>query len=359
MRKGLVVLNMVFYMITAAILMIQVPYSIAKEEICPTLLNQMISDIFTKSEDRNRRNLDVEQTLKINGKCATPLIHYALKHRELLWPENRFILYRPDNPSFSRYYSPDRLLDLTYNTPEGHFKIHYTESVDNAVFNSDGDPSTIPDYVIQYGSYFEDSWDYETNILGYNPPHSDGTNGGDNRFDVYIMDITYYGYTSIENGHPYTVVDNDYSSCQTNFDPEGSRIGSMKVTAAHELFHAIQFFYDDWCDGCLWWEENTALWMEDEVFDYVDDYLRYLKDKLLNMELPMDDERYMSSKYGGVIWAKFLSETYGKDIIRDIFERLSTNNSPAKYAIEYTLLYDYYSNWGEAMTRFCLKNLTL
>ncbi|MGA1840775.1 MAG: C-type lectin domain-containing protein, partial [bacterium] len=25
----------------------------------------------------------------------------------------------------------------------------------------------------------------------------------------------------------------------------------------------------------------------------------------------------------------------------------------------YTLLYDYYSNWGEAMTRFCLKNLTL
>ncbi|MGA1842300.1 MAG: MXAN_6640 family putative metalloprotease, partial [bacterium] len=274
-------------------------------------VNNSIQGIFQK---RNREGRVDDQDYK----CATPIIHYALKHRELLWPENRFILYRPDNPSFSRYYSPDRLLDLTYDTPEGHFKIHYTESRYNpdTVFNSDYDSSTIPDYVKKYGSYFEDSWDHETNILGYTPPDSDGTNGGDSRFDVYIKDITYYGYTSIENGHPYIVVDNDYSSSQENFDPNGSRIGSMKVTAAHELFHAIQFFYDDWCDGCLWWEENTAVWMEDEVFDYVDDYLRYLKDRLLNMELPLDDERYMSSKYGGVIWAKFLSETYGKDIIR-------------------------------------------
>lgn len=313
-------------------------------------VNNSIQGIFQK---RNRAgNLDGR-----DYKCATPIIHYALNHKELLWPENLFILYRPDNPSFIRYYYPDRLLDLTYNTPEGHFKIHYTESGDDAVYNSDGNPLNVPDYVIQFGSYFENSWDHEINISGYNPPHTDGTNGGDSRLDVYIKDITYYGYTSVENGHPYIVVDNDYTFSQKNFDPEGSRNGSMKVTAAHEFFHAIQFFYDDWCDECLWWEENTAVWMEDEVFDYVDDYLRYLRDKLLNMELPLDDERFM---YGGVIWAKFLSETYGKNIIRDIFERFLIDALTAKDAIEYTLNNSHYnSNWSEAMTRFCLKNLTM
>lgn len=319
-------------------------------------VNNLIQGIFQKRNHARRD--DIHEYMY---KCATPIIYYALKNSELLWPENRLILYRPDNPSFLRYYSPDALLDLTYNTPEGHFKIHYSESGKDAVFGSDGNTSTIPDYVIKFGSYFEKAWDYETNpnMLGYKPPPPDGNNGGDNRFDIYIMDISYYGYTDIDdNGHPYIVVNKDYTFYKGNFDPEGYRFGNMKVTAAHEFFHAIQYFYDDWNDGCLWWEENTAVWMEDEVFDLVDDYLRYIPDRLLNMDIPLDDERSPNSLYGGVIWAKFLSETYGKNIIRHIFERLYLDASLAKDAIGYTLQ-NYNSNWSEALKQFCLKNLTL
>jgi hypothetical protein len=317
-------------------------------------VNNSIQGIFQK---RNHARRDDGQDYK----CATPIIHYALKHKELLWPENRFILFRPDNPSFLRYYSPDGLLDLTYDTP--HFKIHYSESGKDAVFEWDGNPATIPDYVIQFGSYFEEAWDHETNpnMLGYKPPPPDGNNGGDNRFDVYIKDINYYGYTAIENGHPYIVVDKDYTGYpyRENSDPNGHQAGSMKVTAAHEFFHAIQYFYDDWNDGCLWWEENTAVWMEDEVFDLVDDYLHYIPYRLLNIEIPLDDERFTNYLYGGVIWAKFLSETYGKDIIRNIFKRLYLDASLAKDAIGYTLQQEYNSNWSEAFKQFCLKNLTL
>lgn len=317
------------------------------------LLNNLIQGIFQK--ENHARVKDSQDYIY---KCATPIIHHALKHREHLWTENHFILYRPDNPNFLRYYSPDRLLNLRYNTTEGHFKIHYSESGNDAVFGSDANSSTIPDFVIQFGNYFEKTWDHVTNILGYKPPPSDGTNGGDSRFDVYIKEINYYGYTAIEDGHPYIVVDKDYTYYRENSDPNDYAAGNMKVTAAHEFFHAIQYFYDDWADGCLWWEENTAVWMEDEVFNSVDDYLHYIPDRLLNIELPLDNESFTNYLYGGVIWAKFLSETYGKDIIRHIFERFLIDASLAKDAIEYTL-YDYNSNWSEAMIKFCLKNLTL
>jgi hypothetical protein len=37
----------------------------------------------------------------------------------------------------------------------------------------------------------------------------------------------------------------------------------LKVTAAHEFFHAVQFAYDIGEDG--WLMESTATWMEEHV----------------------------------------------------------------------------------------------
>ena len=52
------------------------------------------------------------------------------------------------------------------------------------------------------------------------------------------------------------------------------RSNSLKVTAAHEFFHAIQFAYD--VDEDLWFMEGSATWVEDEVYDSINDNYQFL-----------------------------------------------------------------------------------
>ena len=51
-------------------------------------------------------------------------------------------------------------------------------------------------------------------------------------------------------------------------------INALRVTAAHEFFHAIQFAYDVKED--LWFMEGSATWVEDEVYDSINDNYQFL-----------------------------------------------------------------------------------
>ena len=296
-------------------------------------------------------------------KCATPIIRYALNHRDLLWPENHFILYRPTDPRYpeSSYYYGNVAI-WYYDTPQGHFRIHYTEDSlsRHRIDGSDDHQDTIPAYIQNLATYLDQVWIKEIDDMGYVPPTLDGSvDGGFDLFDVYVLDINAYGYTSIASKLAYMVIHNDFIGFSSNYDPEGSQKGNMKVTVAHEFFHAIQYEYNDW--SSLWWEEMSAVWMEDEVFDDVDDYLRYLPDRLNNLHLSLDYDLSNPAYfvYGGVIWAKFLSETYGTDIIRHVFERSSEIYLyPAKQATEDILLNNN-ADWSEALAQFYIKNLTM
>ena len=68
----------------------------------------------------------------------------------------------------------------------------------------------------------------------------------------------------------YCVLDDDFARSQFGQQP----ILSLKATAAHEFFHAVQFAYDYAEDG--WFMEATATWMEERVFDDVNDNRQYL-----------------------------------------------------------------------------------
>ena len=52
------------------------------------------------------------------------------------------------------------------------------------------------------------------------------------------------------------------------------RSNSLRVTAAHEFFHAIQFAYD--VNEDIWFMEGTATWVEDEVYDSINDNYQFL-----------------------------------------------------------------------------------
>ena len=158
--------------------------------ITPALLNELVSGIVSRPEDTARRLLVGEGYPSAVRKCATPIVRMAFAHPDWLTEENRVILYRPyDNPLI-RYSLTDGTVNLAYDTT--HFRIHYDESGLHAVYGSDGDPNTIPDFVVDFGNYFEYAWEYETKTMGYEEPPPDGTNGGNDKVDVYIQDIPCY-----------------------------------------------------------------------------------------------------------------------------------------------------------------------
>jgi hypothetical protein len=162
--------------------------------------------------------------------------------------------------------------------------VHYVRRADdpkNGVPPRDSDSDGRPDYVEHvltsvtrvHRTYVD---------AGYRPPARDGRRGGDARPDIYLAQIgnrSLYGYCTTDaarvpdhgSAWAYCVLDNDYA--RTEF-PAHTPIENMQVTAAHEYFHAVQFGYDIGEDP--WFMEATATWVEDEVYDRVNDNVNYL-----------------------------------------------------------------------------------
>ena len=232
---------------------------------------------------------------------------------------------------------PFYFAEHTYDTPQGHFRIHYVMEGDSAV------PSA--GWVDTCGQVLEHVWDAEINVLGYNQPPGDGwypdtlDNGGDGKYDVYLVNLripggySILGYTQgeefVSEQYPsatsHVVLDNDY----IGYGSVHSQIEWLEVTAAHEFFHAIQMGYDgteyDYENERAkpYWMEMSAVWMEDMVYDHVNDYLGYLKAFFDEPWLSLKTFRNWSDvhPYGSCVWPIFLSERFDTLIIKDIWER--------------------------------------
>jgi hypothetical protein len=181
--------------------------------------------------------------------------------------------------------------------------------------------------VQQTGDTFDHVWDTEVGAMGYRAPKSDLSSpdhGEDGRLDVYLADIGgdrdgdghndgVYGYCTTDDParttrydvSAYCVVDNDFAEFPAN------PLQSLQVTVAHEFFHAVQFSYD-WQED-LWFMEGTAAWMEDEVYDNINDNLQFLAISPLSRPgVPLDYfDQTKYPQYGDWVFWKFLSEYFG------------------------------------------------
>ncbi len=220
----------------------------------------------------------------------------------------------------------------------GHFKIHYNTTGTHAVAPTDTDANGVPDYVDEASRVFEAVWDLEINQLGYNSPPSDG----DGVYDIYIKNLALqsaYGFTYPiaypESTTPsYIEIDNNYTE---NIYPINSRgFNGLRVTAAHEFFHAIQFgYYAD--SGTAWWQELTATWMEDVAYPEVNDFYQYMSCPS-NFSCFLDDpeaslDEFSSLRYrpfGASIFAHHVEQVYGADVIKGVWELLKRRD-PSKY----------------------------
>lgn len=185
-------------------------------------------------------------------------------------------------------------------------------------------------------------WQREVEELGYRPPAEDGNHGGNSRFDVYLKELGgkgLYGYCAPEYrlagqkfiASGYCVLDNDFAKSQFGAPP----MESLRVTGAHEFFHAIQFAYDYAEDH--WFMEATATWMEERFADDVNDnrqYLPYGQVKQPNQALDIFDPNGFN-QYGNWPFFEYLSQHYGKGVVKAIWNKAyAAKGAPDAYSIQ-------------------------
>ena len=179
--------------------------------------------------------------------------------------------------------------------------------------------------------------------LGYRPPPVDfeyhdryeamgSDDGGDGLYDVYISDLPsqFSGYarpepvTSGASLPSYIVVENDFIESRSTLE---KALDLLRITVAHEYFHAVQFGYDAGEEA--FWLEQSAVWIEEQVYDEVDDYLTYLPtfSSFLTEPWISLDTSDGEHEYAGVLWPLFLEKRHDRDLIRGIWERARTSRA--------------------------------
>jgi hypothetical protein len=95
----------------------------------------------------------------------------------------------------------------------------------------------------------------------------------------------------------------------------------MRVTAAHEFFHSIQYAYQLTEDH--WLYESTATWMEERFADGVNDNRQYLHSGQLRQPGTSLD-KYGSGgfwQYGNWLFFEYLSTKFGAGVVRQIWNQ--------------------------------------
>jgi Family of unknown function (DUF6055) len=196
---------------------------------------------------------------------------------------------------------------------------------ENGIVDGDG----IPDYVELVLKVAAHVQAVENGKLGWRAPRSDGRRGGRrDKTDVYLKELgqLLFGYAAPDPGqspkgkrlprrlHGYLVLDNDYNPFQY---PGTRQQADLEVTFAHEYCHILQMGYDAYQDA--WMAESTAVWMEDQVYNGIDDYLRYVRRwaRLYRTPLTANSIR----EYGATVWNEWLARRYGRDILRNAWSR--------------------------------------
>ncbi|MEE9441601.1 MAG: MXAN_6640 family putative metalloprotease [candidate division Zixibacteria bacterium] len=294
------------------------------------------SDVKTYLEDyKQRMAAGEEQPIK----CGTPI--FLDLHNK-----------RPDNVATATLDFGDRLDSMSFTYGTTHFLFHYTDTGLDLIYQFDRQDSLpgTPNFIFMAGIYSEQVYDHLIDDLGYDVPLSDGyyNGGGDGRIDIYFSDVPFYGATFADSMvtpvtyTSYLYMENDYDGFQGY---ENDRLAALSVTLAHEIFHVIQFSYDIAevettpipRDLNASWIEMSAVFMEEEHFDDVNDYEKFYLIFFYNF--PHYSLRFGTYQtgfyenrnlhmYGSVVWPLFLAQKYDSEIITQIWDSCRATQGP-------------------------------
>lgn len=225
-------------------------------------------------------------------------------------------------------FDPGDVVD-TATSPSGKILVHFARDGANAVPSADVDTTGVPDFVEEVAGVYDEVLAYYEG-QGFRAPRTDEglpDNGGDGKFDVYLVDFAGIGDGTFQidacddvkqsQCSGYMVQENDYQGYGYP-----STLVANRILASHEFFHGIQAAYDH--DQGSVFAEGTAVWAT-ESFDsslndfewFVDGYLNNTS-RSLDVPLPGPVDPF---SYGAALFFQFLEEKYGAGTIKALVER--------------------------------------
>ena len=194
----------------------------------------------------------------------------------------------------------------------------------------------MPNYVEATALIADSVYDHIVNQLGYPIPPSDGfyPEGADSSYDIYLVNLpsNFYGLAYPDSvwsdsvgyyqATSFIKLDNDYAQLDGY---QGRPLDAIRVTMAHEYFHAVQFGIDpleaedfDQAVQKRYWMEISSVWMEEEVYDNINDYYGYLpfffNDPTVSLQRFAGGDLH---PYASGIFGVFLSERFNRDVMRE------------------------------------------
>ncbi|HYM81692.1 MAG TPA: MXAN_6640 family putative metalloprotease [Candidatus Limnocylindria bacterium] len=272
--------------------------------------------------DRPRMSPELNAEGDRPAKCGTAVLAEIGANLESFDAETRALYHRyVDAPA------PDETHVLLVHETT-HFYIEYNTTGGNAVPLADVNPANgIPDFVEWTATSCELSWTVEVDNLGYLAPQLAG--GPNNKYLIQFQAQGSYGYTSVVSGQRTRIVLHpSYLGFPPNEDPEGDQIGALRVTVAHELKHAIQRMYTLWAEGG--WVELDATWVEDIVYDVINDYYTYVEGPGSPFTEPQTGlDSGGTGLYEDCNWQHYQTELLGNTHMRNFWLRRQANPGEA------------------------------
>lgn len=263
-------------------------------------------------------------TSEVTAQCGMPLKHSLKRDWNLLEQSTQKVLAKQlALPTLSGS-------EIIVNSSAGHFRIHYTTSgtdapnIDTINSYTGLGLASANDWANKVGDVFEETYFFYQN-QGY---HMAST-----PYDVYLSTPTMFGqllYGSTNSidivplpGFPnssssYIEINKDFSNMIfRSYNP----LQNLQITAAHEYHHAIQYSYTFYFD--IWYAEATATWMEDELYDNINQLYNYIPAWFSQSKLSLDTAASTTSGggYGRWIFNRYLSEKHGPTMIRSVWEQ--------------------------------------
>jgi len=275
---------------------------------------------------------------------------------------------RPDTPGTTELFrfDPGDVVE-SHPSPGGSFRVHYTQSGDNAVPALDeAGEIGVPDHVEQVAAIYDEVLDAYVGRLAFRAPLSDGSladNGGDARFDVYLLDFGGSADGSFraeecgrDGARPaqcigFMVQENDFAGYGYP-----SVTYANRLLASHELFHAVQAAYDT-SEGSVI-GEGTAVWASAAFDPSLRDLVVFARGYLDNPGRPLD--RPLPGpidpfSYGSGIVFRFLEERHGAAVINALWEECVKGEFLA--ALDTVLARDHGSSLAAELEELAIWNL--
>ena len=295
-------------------------------------------------------------------------------HRQKL----KGLFLRPGLPGsfFGEIELPER-----FDTP--HFKFHYIRVGPHAPPLEDFHPRNgVPDYVDLCADAMERAYHVQIDLMGFKIPYIDfwaAQNGGDHKYDVYLFTFPALGITTADwfEGRvlsnaltvaPYFMI----NSRIYDYVGKAEGIRYLETTCTHEFLHGVQFGYNAYMP--TWFMEASATWIEVMTYDggVIDDgdtlpdpdepnetnsynyYIHQLRRWFLIPDISLES-RIGDHEYGSVIWALYMAERFGYDIIRQFF-RNTTDGSYREMGNFFEVFTNNGTTLAEAFKTFTVWN---